>query len=109
LGFHAGWGERSEPQLNQDAGVHSVHPSLPKIIILNTIDDFQKRISRKSSISFQPVRCACELKWDIYFQKSPYQEHHVQHRKGGNWNLSFCNLIKERIIITQFLTAGGKK
>jgi len=36
LGFHVGWGERSEPQLNQDVGVHSVHPSLPKIIILNT-------------------------------------------------------------------------
>jgi len=37
LGFHAGWGERSEPQLNQDVGVHSVHPNLPKIIILKAI------------------------------------------------------------------------
>jgi len=28
LGFPVGWGERSEPQLNQDVGVHSVHPNL---------------------------------------------------------------------------------
>jgi len=37
LGFQVGWGERSEPQLNQDVGVHSVHPNLPKIIILKDI------------------------------------------------------------------------
>jgi len=24
--------------------------------------------------SFQLLPCACELKWDIYFQKSPYTD-----------------------------------
>jgi len=35
--------------------------------------DFRKRISRKSSKSFQLLPCACEMKWYIYFQKSLQQ------------------------------------
>jgi len=34
--------------------------------------DFRKRIYRQSIKSFQLLPCACELKRDIYFQKSPY-------------------------------------
>jgi len=39
------------------------------------LGDFRKRISHQSSTSFQLVLCACELKWDIYFQKSPNSPH----------------------------------
>jgi len=42
-----------------------------KLFILSHKVISRKKISRQSSISFRPVPCACEVKWYIYFQKSP--------------------------------------
>ncbi len=77
--------------------------------ILLFLADFQKKISRKNSISFQLVPCACELNRDIYFHKSPYVEFTSKKLKKIKLQLTgvHCRRISPNVSSKNFWLRNG--